>query len=63
MFKPQTLLGVLEVYFDADHVGDLGTRKSQSGMAVMLGALDQACDCSAEHRRTSGRQFMRSGSR
>ena len=53
MFKPQTLLVVLEVFFDADHAGNLGMRKSQfGGMAVMLGALDQACDCSAEHRRT-----------
>ena len=28
VFEPQTLLGVLEVFCDADHAGDLGTRKS-----------------------------------
>ena len=28
VFKPQTLLVVLEVFFDADHAGNLGTRKS-----------------------------------
>ena len=35
MFEPQTLVGVLEVFFDAGHVVDLGTRKSRSGIAVM----------------------------
>ena len=34
-FEPQTLLGVLEMFCDADHVGDLGARKSRSGIAVM----------------------------
>ena len=34
-FEPQTLPGVLEVFCDADHAGDLGTRKSRSGMVVM----------------------------
>ena len=34
-FEPQTLSGVLEVFCGADHAGDLGTRKSLSGMAVM----------------------------
>ena len=35
VFEPQTLLGVLDVFCDADHAGDLGTRRSRSGMAVM----------------------------
>ena len=35
MFEPLTLLGVLEVFFDADHAGDLESCKSRSGMAVM----------------------------
>ena len=35
VFEPQTFPGVLEVFCDADHAGDLGTRKSQSGMAVL----------------------------
>ena len=38
VFEPQTLLGVLEVFCDADHAGDLGTRKPRSGMAVMWGS-------------------------
>ena len=29
-FEPQTLPGVLEVFCDADHAGDLGTQKSRS---------------------------------
>ena len=37
VFEPQTLPGALEVFCDADHVGDLGTRKSRSGTAVMWG--------------------------
>ena len=32
--EPRTLPGVLELFCDADHAGDLGTRKSRSGMAV-----------------------------
>ena len=53
VFEPQTLLGVLEVFCDADHAGDLGTRKSRSGMAVMWGAhLIKHGVCSAEHHRT-----------
>ena len=53
MFEPQTLPGVLEVICDADHAGDLGTRKSRSGMAVMWGAhLFKHGVCSAEHHRT-----------
>ena len=35
VFEPQSLLGVLEVFCDADHAGDLGTRESRSGEAVM----------------------------
>ena len=35
MFELQTLLGVLEVFCDAYQHGDLGTRKSRSGMTVM----------------------------
>ena len=35
VFAPKTLPGVLEVLLDTDHAGDLGTRKSRSGMAVM----------------------------
>ena len=27
VFEPQTLLGVLEVFCDTDHAGDLGTRE------------------------------------
>ena len=38
MFEPQSLPGVLEVFCDADHAGDLGTRESRSGVAVMWGA-------------------------
>ena len=38
VLEPQTLLGVLEVFCDADHAGDLGTRKPRSGMAVMWGS-------------------------
>ena len=37
MYGPQTLPGRLEVYCDADHAGDLETRRSRSGMAVMWG--------------------------
>ena len=37
MFEPETLPGVLEVSCDADQAGDLGTRKSRSGTAVMWG--------------------------
>ena len=37
VFEPQTLLGVLEVFCDADHAGDLGTPKSRSGVALMWG--------------------------
>ena len=35
MFEPHFLPGVLEVFCDADHAGDLGSRKSRSGVAVM----------------------------
>ena len=35
LFEQQTLPGVLVVFCDADHWGDLGTRKSRSGTAVM----------------------------
>ena len=35
VYESQTLPGVLEVFCDADHAGDLGTRKSRSRMAVM----------------------------
>ena len=35
VFEPQPLSGNLEVFCDADHAGDLGTRKSRSRMAVM----------------------------
>ena len=38
VFEPPTLLGVWEVFCDADHAGHLGTRTSRSGMAVMLGS-------------------------
>ena len=37
IFEPQELPGVLEVFCDADHAGDLETRRSRSGMAVMWG--------------------------
>ena len=37
VFEPETLPGVLEVFCDADHAGDLGTRKSRSGTAFMWG--------------------------
>ena len=50
VFEPQTWLGVLEVFCDADHAGDLGTRKSWSGMAVLCGVtLDQAWERGAKH--------------
>ena len=53
VFEPQILPGVLEVFCDADHAGDLGTRKSRFGMAVVRrSALDQARECSAEHHHT-----------
>ena len=35
VFQPRTLPGVLEVFCDADHAGDVGTRKSRSGMSAM----------------------------
>ncbi len=35
VFEPQALLGVLEVFCDADHADDREKRKSRSGMAVM----------------------------
>ena len=38
MFEPHTLAGILEVLCDADHAGDLGTRKSRSEMAVIWGS-------------------------
>ena len=38
VFELQTLPGVLEVFCDADHAGDLGTRTSRSGLAVMWGS-------------------------
>ena len=38
VFEPQTLPGALKVFCDTDPAGDLGTRKSRSGMAVMWSA-------------------------
>ena len=35
VFEQQTLRGVLEGFCDAHHAGDLGTRKSRSGMAML----------------------------
>ena len=37
LFEAQTLPGELTVYCDADHAGDVETRKSRSGMAIMWG--------------------------
>ena len=34
MSEPQTLPGVVEVFCDADHAAEMGTRKSRSGVAV-----------------------------
>lgn len=38
IFEAQQLPGVLEVFCDSDHAGDLETRRSRSGMAVMWGS-------------------------
>ena len=52
VFEPQALLGVLKVFCDADHAGDLGTRKSSSGMAVVGVTIDQAWEHGAKHHDT-----------
>ena len=50
VFEPQPLPGVLEVFCDAEHAGDLETRKSRSEMAVMCEVpLDQAWERGAKH--------------
>ena len=38
VFEPSTLHGDLEVFCDANHAGDLDTRKSRSGTALMSGS-------------------------
>ena len=44
-FERQAFPGVLQVFCDADHAGDLESRKSRSGMAVVWWVtLDQAWD-------------------
>ena len=52
-FEPQTFPGVSEVFRDADHAGDLGTRNSLS----VWSAFDQARECSAKHHCTEQKRM------
>ena len=50
LFEARTLPGELTVYCDADHAGDVETRKSRSGVAIMWGGhLLKHGSCCSEH--------------
>ena len=56
-FHPPTLSGVVEVLCGADHAGDLRTRKSRSGMAVVrVPHLIKHGSAGAEHHGKAGKR-------
>ena len=61
VFEPQTLPGFLDMFCDVDHAGQLGTRKSRAGMAVMWEVtFDQAWERGAVASLNSTRFFRSS---
>ena len=52
VFEPQTLSGVLEVFCDPDHAGDLATQKIQRNGSHVGNAFDQKCERGAKHHST-----------